>query len=64
MSRLFALVLACATLAASTAVADDGWFSKHDLQGVVDLRMVAGDGLRSWVNGGFGKISHQATSAS
>ena len=55
MSRLFALVLACATLAASTAFADDGWFSKHNLQGVVDLRMVAGDGLRSWVNGGFGK---------
>ena len=55
MTRLFALVLSCATLAAGSATADDGWFSSHNFQGVVDLRVGAGDGPESWVNGGFGK---------
>ena len=55
MSRLFALALSCAALAASSANADEGWFSRHNFQGVADLRVGAGDGLESWVNGGFGK---------
>lgn len=56
MKRLIA-VLCVATLSANSATAHARMdlFSPSTLSGVLDLRVVAADGEKSWIDGGFGK---------
>jgi hypothetical protein len=58
--RTLALTLLLAVAGVQPARAD-GWFGRDTVQGVADLRLVAGEGLTAWTARGFGKAGFGGT---
>ena len=52
---LFIKVLLVLPIAAGSARAQGDFFGRDTLSGLLDLRVAAADGERSWLDGGFGK---------